>query len=365
MHDERGSHLPSPVSSCRNVHRANVLKTGFTGIWSIVTSTTLGPSARTGHFTVYDDSTHRAFVGYGLTVRNTPLFDLWCLDALSLTWRNIPLIGEVLSGRSGTKAVLLGSHIVLFGGYSEPTYFSDLHTININSGEVKVVSTVGQSPSPRSTPILAIYSNRLYVWGGFNGDWPTELSVLEFSDMSWRQYEQDVAGRTAIPSVIYNNMLFSYGSSKSAGMLVLNLDTFQITTRPTTGSEPPSSVMGSGMAQAGKYAFFFGGRANSPTTLMYACDLTTLWWFVFHVMADGETVSVADGSVSELGLFMLPRIHSFSMCYVKETRQIMAFLGAPEKDPPPLFIVAIGEALSIITLREDMVAALKMSEWPI
>jgi hypothetical protein len=84
-----------------------------------------------------------------------------------------------------------------------------------------------------------------------------------------------------------------------------------------------------------------------------------MWWFVFHVVPDDDTVVVADGSVSESGLFMLPRIHSFGMCYVKETRQIVAFLGYPEKEPPPIFIVACGEALSVLSLRDDMLGALK------
>jgi hypothetical protein len=198
------------------------------------------------------------------------------------------------------------------------------------------------------------------VWGGFNGDFPSELHVLDLTDKSWRQYSQKVAGRTAMPHVMYNHLLYSYGSSKSGGMLVINLDTNDIITRQSTGAEPPGSVLASGMVRIGKYAFFFGGRANSNWTLMYACDLSAMWWFVFHVMADGETVSVTDGSLSDIGLFMLPRIHSFSMCYVSETRQIVALLGHPEKDPPPLFLVSVGEAMAVVNLRDDMLEMLKI-----
>jgi hypothetical protein len=364
MHNERVSNLPGPSTSCRTIHRGTVLDTGFAAIWSVITSATTSPASRTGHFTVYDDPHHLVYIGYGLTADNTPLSDLWRLDTLTLRWTNIPLQGEVLSARSGTRGSLIGSHLVLFGGYAEPAYFSDLHTIDIETGDVKIVQTSGEPPTARSTPIVAVYSGRLYVWGGFNGDWPTELSVLTFEDMTWQKYPQDVTGRTAVPWVIHDNFLYSFGGSKSAGMLVLNLDSYSISIRPTTGAEPPSAVMGAGMVQFGRYVFFFGGRASSATTLIHACDLTTLWWFVFHVMPDGETVSVADGSVSELGLFMLPRIHAFSMCCVRETRQILAFLGAPEKDPPPVFSVAIGEAMSIVNLRDDMVEALRRGGAP-
>ena len=81
-----------------------------------------------------------------------------------------------------------------------------------------------------------------------------------------------------------------------------------------------------------------------------------MWWFVFHIMPDGDTVSVADGTISNLGLFMFPRSHSFAVCYVKERREIIAFLGSPERDPPPISVLSIEEALSILHLREDLMS---------
>jgi hypothetical protein len=360
MNDERGIFdLSGPSSACLLIHRASLLRTAFTGIWSIFISPSPYPSPRTGHFTYYDSSTHTAFIGYGLTSSSTPLFDLWRLDTFTYKWTSIPLHGHLLPGRAGTRCSLIGTHLVLFGGYSEPTYFSDLHTIDINTGEVSLVSTQGSPPSPRSTAIVAIYNHKLYVWGGFNGDWPSELNILDFSTMTWTQHSQETSGRTAVSFVIAGNILYSYGGSQSGGMLCLNLDTFEIRTRETIGTEPPNAVTGAGMVRIGKYLFFFGGRANSEWTLMYACDLHKMWWFIFHIEPDGETVSVADGSVSDIGLFMLPRIHSFGMCYVHEKRQIVAFLGYPEKDPPPIFVVSCGEALSVINLRDDLIDALK------
>ena len=361
MNDERSMIGPVTLSS-KQRHRPTLLKTAFTGIWSIETSDTLGPCPRTGHFCYYDDASHTAYVGYGLDSSARPLFDLWALDALTLRWRNIPLTGATLCGRSGTRCSLIGTHLVLFGGYAEPNYFGDLHTIDVVTGEVKMVNANGTPPSERSTPIVAIYGNKFFVWGGFNGEWPNELNVLDFATMSWSQVPQEVAGRTAVPSVIIGNTMMCFGGSKNGGMLVCNLDTGAMSVKQTIGQEPPSTVMGSGMVAIGKYVFFFGGKANNDWTLMYACDTKRMWWFIFHVTPDGETVSVADGSVSDLGLFMLPRIHSFGVCYVKEKRQIVAFLGHPEKDPPPLFIVSVGEAMSVIHMRDDMIDALNFEK---
>jgi hypothetical protein len=359
-HHERDS-ISASHSSCRTSHRTKIVSTGFSGLWSVIAPNSLGPCPRTGHFTVYDEPNHLAYVGHGLTADNTTLFDCWVVDLFTLTWKRLPLHGETLPGRTGTRGALVGKHLVLFGGYSDPIYFGDLHTINIETGEVKVVVTTGPLPTSRSTPIVTAYSGRLYVWGGFNGAWPTELSVLDFSNMSWHVHEQNIAGRTAVPHIIVDNFLYSYGGSKSGGMIALNLDTFSMEVRPTAGAEPPRGVIGSGMVRAGRFAFFFGGRDVTRSTLMYACDLTRMWWFVFHVAPDGETVSAADGMISEAGLFLLPRIHSYGMCYLPQTKQIVAFLGAPEKEPPPFFMVDIGEAMAIINLRDDLIAALGRS----
>lgn len=362
MNDERMA--VTPFTSCKTIHRANVLKTAFTGIWSVLTASTMGPCPRTGHFYYYDAASHTAYVGYGLAPNATPLFDLWALDTITRRWREIPLHGAVssLCGRSGTRASLVGTHLVLFGGYCDPMYFADLHTIDVVTGEVALVATSGVSPSPRTTPIVAIYNQKFFVWGGYNGDCPNELNVLDFSNMTWSQYPQDITGRTGVSSAIIGNTLYCYGGSKSGGMMTLNMDTFEMSVHQTIGAEPPSAVMGSGMVAVDKYVFFFGGKANSNWTLMYACDVEKMWWFVFHVMPDGESVSIADGTVTDLGLFMLPRVHSFGVCYTRETREITAFLGHPEKDPPPLFIVSVGEALGVINLREDMVDALKFGK---
>ena len=92
-------------------------------------------------------------------------------------------------------------------------------------------------------------------------------------------------------------------------------------------------------------------------TLVYACDLTKMWWFVFHITPDEETVTLADGAVIDIGLILLPRIHSFGVVYVPEKREIVAFMGS-NKDPPPLFVLGIGFAMGFINLREDMLGML-------
>lgn len=111
--------------------------------------------------------------------------------------------------------------------------------------------------------------------------------------------------------------------------------------------------------RVGRHLFFVGGRVKTEPdwTLLYCLDLERMWWFVFFVTPDGDSVTMADGLVRN-GCFLLPRIHSFGLAYSHEKRAIVAFLGCPYTDPPTLFLVSIGEAMGVINLRDDLRAML-------
>jgi hypothetical protein len=184
--NDDGLELSGPGVGFRPLRHSRVLQTAFCGVWSVTTSDTFGPSPRTGHFCCYDEDSHCAYVGDGTAADS----ELWCLDTITYPWHSTALRGDVLPPRSGTRAALVGSQLICFGGYADASYFSDLHTIDITSGVVSLVATCGAGPSPRSPPILATYNGRLYVWGGFNGTWPSELSVLDLAELRWPKYPQ-------------------------------------------------------------------------------------------------------------------------------------------------------------------------------
>ena len=356
-----GQLIPMPSSKCTVVHRVKIIKSAFTGIWSIHTPNCLAPQPRTGHYTVIDEEKNIMYIGNGLGADGETILDLWALDLNTYTWRNIPLCGTEFSPRVGARAILNNGFLIVFGGYSAPNYYADLHTINLETGEIKVVITNGEVPEPRSTPIIAMYGQELFVWGGFNGRMLSDLHILHLDTMTWETKKTDVSGRTAAPFVTYGDKIYSFGSSKQGGLLEIDMTNHTVNILKTIGSEPPSAVMSAGMARVDNLVFFFGGKSNSQWTLIYACDLTKRWWFVFHVMPDGESVSVSDGSVSDIGLFMLPRLNSFSLVYNEPRRELVATLGEPHNDPPQLFLVQIGEALSVIHMRDDLIDVLHLS----
>lgn len=351
--DRADSNVPS---NSLYVHdkKPSLLNTPFAGIWSIKYPNSIAPIPRMGQFHYYDEENNRFYIGYGIDENNQLMSDFWVLNTKEEQWNQIKLTGDLISGRVGARCALVDDKLYIFGGFADNQYFSDLHSIDINTGIVNYIQTTGELPQSRTAPLVSHYNGNLYVWGGFNGEWPSSLHILNLTSFEWKEIPQDLAGRITSPGVSIGNKYLTFGGSKSGGMVVLNFDENRIYLEQTSGNEPISSVLGSGMVLVNNYLFFFGGKSASNWTLMYACDTDRMWWFIFHVMPDGDTVSIADGSVNELGLFMLPRMHSFAVCYVKEKREIVACLGHPMKDPPPLFCVNIAGALSVLHLREDM-----------
>lgn len=354
FHTGEGKTLPTYGSTSSLQTVSSLLRTEFRGIWSIVNPNCFSPPPRSGHFTVYSQETHTCYIGYGISNTDTIFSDLWAFNSLKLTWREIPLTGDQILPRSGSKADLYGNLLIIFGGYSQPDYFSDLHVIDVTTGIRTRVQTNGEQPEPRSSSIIQAYNNKIFIWGGFNGHYPSDLSVLDMSTRTWAHYPQEVEGRSAVAACLVGNELYCYGSHRSNGLVIINLNTNSVRIAPTFGSEPNSSVTGAGMIKADHFLFFFGGKSRSDYTLLYALDLTKLWWFIFHLTPDGKTVSIADGNLSDIGLFMVPKMFHFSMFYDQTSREIFAFLGQPEKDPPPVAVLKIGEALGSLHIRDDL-----------
>lgn len=330
----------------------------FYGEWMHIYPNCITPTNRSGHFSVYSETQHKLWVGYGATCTGELLGDVWCFDTINKIWKQLRLSGDRLPPRTGARGSMFNEIIVLFGGYDGGKYLTDLHTIDTRTGKVTLVGSLPGEPSARSTPITGVYGEEFFVWGGFNGKYPPELNVLDLRSRTWSSIEQNqVQGRTSVDSAAIGDKLYVYGGSKRGGLIVIDLKNKTVIKKMTIGSEPPSAVLGGGMASFDHYIFFFGGKsATSKWTLLYCCDIENFWWFVFHVLPDGETTTFDDGSISDLGLFRLPRMHGFSFLYEPKTRELQFCLGRPDQDPFPVQIIRLADAIPIVNMRDDMLA---------
>lgn len=357
MDNTRGSSFAEPETFTKNQYRADLFPTPYVGIWSIENSLSVGPSARTKHFTAYSPDTQTAYIGYGVKATGELTDDVWALSTENHQWRRLRLTGSPVSPRSGSCACMMGKYIVIFGGFTaDERYVSDLHTIDTETGLVQIAPIRGGSPTPRAHAAIGIWNERLFVWGGYNGSNCSELDVMEFSTMSWSTKHTGVEGCPTSPFAQCGSRLLCHGGPRVGGLVSVDMNDGTVTTMPGTGALPNQELTNSGMVRAENYLFFMGGVTKNVWTMVYACDIVRNWWFVFFVAPDDVTTTTADGRVSSDGLFMLPHVSEFSTVYDHKKRKIYAFLGRPEKTPPPIFTLSIGEALGVINMREDMTA---------
>lgn len=355
--------LSEPITSDRPIY----LTSAFNGIWSMDTPPCICPAPRSGQFCVYDKENQSAYIGYGILQDGKTLNDVWCLfldesdKGHPYHWKQIQLTGDFIKPRTGSKAYFYKGFIYVFGGYSDPDYLSCLHTIDTKTGEVHIIEFSGEEPTGRSTPIIYVNNDKVYIWGGYyKGNFPTDLSIFDINEKTWRHVKQDIIGRTAANSVVYNGLIYSYGGSRTSSILCIDPEKEIVFEKKTNGSEPGSYILNAQMVLVEKYAFFIGGKQNTKYTLVYACDLERLWWFVFHIKPDRVSVQTSDGYVNEIGMFLVPCIHSFALFYCEKRRELGMTLGIPTIDPPPISTFSIGEALGFIHLRDDMIDAFRL-----
>jgi hypothetical protein len=352
--------MPLPLSNSDMVLNKRYLKTPFEGIWSVYHVSGPSPEPRTGFFSVYVPHRDKFYIGYGISKQNDLFNDVWCFDFSIRRWMQIPLNGETVSPRCGTRATLVGDHIACFGGYANHQYFGDFHIINLANGQVSRPPLTGIPPSPRSSCLVTSYNNQfLYVWAGFNGEWPTELNILNLQTKEWTQKESSVSQRTAFSYVNTSKNVYCFGGASSGALVQMDPETQTMIIVKPKNNEPSSKVMHSSMVAVENYLIVIGGKIKEEYQYIYCFNILSQKWSIFHVLPDDITVTYADGDMSENRLFKMPTCHSMGTTYRHQDRSIYGFLGEPSTDSS-VFLLDIGPALSVLHMTDDMLAMLSM-----
>ncbi|KAH0787315.1 Kelch motif family protein [Histomonas meleagridis] len=345
---------PTAQSLQRN-RRSHIVKTFFSGVWSLEqTDSPIAPVSRTGQFQCYSEYKNSTIIGFGIDENGNNLNDVWFLHKGTRQWSNFVLSGIPISPRSGSRAVAIENILFVIGGVNGLNYYNDIYSINLDTGLTQIIETIGAIPTPRSSFVLSVFNNQIFLWGGYNGTWPSDLYILDLQTLTWEMLPNDVMGRSNSAYETVGNLVYIYGSSKTGGLLVINMSDRSIETLPTTGPEPSPTLLDATMVHFDTYLMFIGGKSATPTTFLYAIDLTKMRWFVFHILPDGTSLSAVDGTINDLGMFMIPRTYSMSAFYDEQKREIVTFLGCPSAEQKNLFILGVGEALAALHLRSDM-----------
>ena len=337
-----------------------IIESSFAARWSMYVPSCITPKPRTSQFCVYIAEQEAVITGYGIGSSDDLLSDVWKLNLRELSWQKLKIGGEPVPPRNGTTAVRIGHLLCLFGGFNGSTYLADFHIIDMNTLQVSFPSLKGGGPSGRVGHVMATNGTQILIWGGYNGDWLSDLWILETSTLSWRKVPSDLKGRTSAAWTNNGDNLYIYGAAKSDALLRYSWRQEVLETVKTTGSAPPPEISQASMVSVDKYLLVFGGKwEQRKYSLMYGFDTDRNWWFVFHIIPDGVTATINDGTVDKNGAFMVPRTWSASICYHLPKRSVVLFLGAPFLEPPNLGIVDVGEALSFLHHQNDLLDMLR------
>lgn len=368
-HGENYNHISSSVIDSPQIEHPERYIPPFAAVWHrLIPETREYPIARTGHFYSYYPARDCAITGCGATAEHTLLNDIWSLDLTNYSWNRLNITGEVISPRSGSKSTIVGDTLFIFGGYNNPTYFNDLYAIDLTTLNCTKVEGSGDVPTPRKTPLFSNYNNKLYVWGGFDGSWPSDLFVFDLETQEWTKFKQSAPGRSGETFETIGSKIYCYMPAKSGGMHVVDMENNEVKQIQTSGREPDDpNLLNAGFVKVDHYLFLIGGKStsNEEYTLLYACDVNKMKWFLFYLIPDDESVNLSDGYINDEYNFMVPRIASMGIVYSTKSRKIVTFLGRPmEEDPPPINVFDLGDAYSILHLEHDMQVLIRPASTP-
>jgi hypothetical protein len=234
------------------------------------------------------------------------------------------------------------------------TFYADLHYVDIDTGAVTVVPTSGDQPVSRTSAVFFNNGGRLYVWAGYDGSALGDLYSVDINGGQWTHQHQDLSGRAAPSYCIHKGECYVFGSTKGAGLCRFNADTEFFEAVQAIGTAPQPTLNHTIMVSGDEYIFVVGGKANYEYMHLFALDVKRSWWFAFHVRPDMKSISLSDGFVSKIGLFMMPRQHSSSIAYSHKSRELVNVMGSRMNDPSPVYKISVGEAFGVLHLRSDM-----------
>lgn len=361
---EAYNHISSSISDYSKIEHPDRYIPPFAAVWhKIIPETREYPINRTGHFYSYYPAKDCAITGCGSTSDHALLNDFWSLNLKNYTWTRLNITGTLITPRSGAKSTIVDDTLYIFGGYSDPIYYNDLYAVNLNTLFCTKIEGTGEIPTPRKTPLFSNFKHKLYIWGGFDGSWPSDLYVFDLVTQIWSKYNQSAPGRSGETYETIGNSIYCYMSAKMGGMYVVNMETNEVKQVQTSGREPDDpNLLNSGLVKVDHYLFLIGGKSTNKEeyTLLYACDVYKMKWFLFYLIPDDDSVNLCDGYINEEYNFMVPRTASMGIVYSTSSRKIFTFLGRPmTEDPPPIHVFDLGDAYSIIHLEHDMLEMCK------
>jgi leucine-zipper-like transcriptional regulator 1 len=106
-------------------------------------------------------------------------------------------------------------NFIVFGGYDGHHRVNDLYSFNFLSSHWKLLSSVN-APSPRDRHIAVVYNDSLYIFGGFDGSARVnDLHCYDLVNNQWRNIQHENVAppspRHSHAAVVYQDSMFVFG----------------------------------------------------------------------------------------------------------------------------------------------------------
>ncbi|RMB99470.1 hypothetical protein DUI87_24207 [Hirundo rustica rustica] len=243
------------------------------------------------------------------------LNDLLRFDVKDCSWCRAFTTGTPPAPRYHHSAVVYGSSMFVFGGYTGDIYSNsnlknknDLFEYKFATGQWTEWKTEGRLPVARSAHGATVYSDKLWIFAGYDGNarlndmWTIGLQDRELT--CWEEIEQSgeiPPSCCNFPVAVCKDKMFVF-SGQSGAKITNNLFQFEfkekIWTRIPTehllrGSPPPPQRRyGHTMVAFDRHLYVFGGAAdNTLPNELHCYDVDSQTWEVIQPSPDSELPS--------------------------------------------------------------------------
>ncbi|XP_051191962.1 acyl-CoA-binding domain-containing protein 4 [Lolium perenne] len=124
---------------------------------------------------------------------------VWLIDVETNSWSAVDTHGKVPIARVGQSVSLVGSRLVMFGGEdNKRRLLSDLHVLDLETMMWEEVTTEKGGPAPRYDHSAAVYAdNYLLIFGGSSHSTCfSDLYLLDLQSLEWSQPDTQGANIT-------------------------------------------------------------------------------------------------------------------------------------------------------------------------
>lgn len=211
--------------NCRpiDIHVFNTIALKWSPLFSSTIDNTEIPFQRYGHTVVaYQDIAY--LWGGRNDIRACNI--LYYFDIYTRKWTRPLVTGHIPGARDGHSACIIDHYMYIFGGYEEDIqrFSQDVHQFNLKTMNWTYIITKGVPPRWRDFHSASTIGNRMYIFGG-RGDaqgsyhsqeevYPNKLIYLDTNDMKWIHPSINNTapiGRRSHSEFVYNNRLYIFG----------------------------------------------------------------------------------------------------------------------------------------------------------